>query len=213
MFLTILFCVVASLIGADVYSALRARLYSYQNTSDIPNCEFGLILGTAKYLGTGNSINRYYQYRINAALELWHAGKVNAFIVSGSGVNNRPSETACMQADLVAAGVPSTAIWQDAAGLRTLDSIVRYQQKFGSRSVCIISQPFHNQRALVQARHYQLNAYAYNAKIVGVKAGWKIHARERFARIKLWYDLLARTQPLYPLAQIDIIQLPTQPDI
>ena len=199
------------LAAADGYSTVRARGYSHTDVADLPWCEFGLILGTSKYLADGHSVNHYYQYRIDAALELWQAGKVKALLASGSGVDYHPSETACMQADLVAAGVPESAIWQDPAGFRTIDSILRYRQKFGSHSVCLISQPFHNQRALVQAQYYRLNVCAYNAHVIGVKAGWKIHARERLARIRLWYDLLWHVQAAHSLAQTDIVQLPTEP--
>ena len=209
--LSVLFpCLLAAAAGADLYISLRARHHSFEKTEDVPPCDFGLILGTSKYLADGTSINRYYQYRIDAAIELWRTGKVRAFVVSGSGVMHKPSETVCMQADLVAAGIPASAVWQDPGGLRTLDSIIRYRQKFGNLSACLISQPFHNQRALMQARHYRLNACAYNARIIGLKAGWKIHARERLARLRLWYDLACRTQPLYTLQQCDINQFPTE---
>ena len=143
-------------------------------------------------------------------LMVWQAGKVRQFVVSGSGLDNTPSETVCMQADLVAAGIPETAVWQDPAGLRTLDSILRYRQSFPQHSVCIISQPFHNQRALMQAQACGLNAVAYNARIIGVRAGWKVHLRERFARLRMWYDLLRRTRPAHSTAQVPIRQYPTR---
>lgn len=211
--LLLIFSLFTVLLAADIYVALKARRHSYQNTTRIPACDFGLILGTAKFVGNGRGLNRYYKYRIDAAVELWQAGKVKQFVVSGSGIDNKPSETVCMQADLVAAGVPENVIWQDPAGFRTLDSIIRYRDTFRQHSVCIISQPFHNQRALIQAQAYRLNAYAYNAQIVGVRAGWKIHARERAARLRLWYDLLSRAKPAHNTVQTPIKQYPTQPFI
>ncbi|UOO80983.1 YdcF family protein [Uruburuella testudinis] len=207
--LALLIILSAALIGADIYVWLQARAKSYQNATAMPAAEFGLILGTAKYIGEQRALNRYYQNRIDAAVELWRAGKVKRFIASGSGLDNTPSETVCMQADLAAAGIPASAIWQDPAGLRTLDSIIRYRQSFGRHSVCIISQPFHNQRALMQAQACKLNACAYDARIIGIRAGWKIHARERAARLRLWYDLLCRQAPRYSIAEIPIKQYPT----
>lgn len=198
-----------ALVGADIGVLLKARARSYQDAAHTPESDFGLILGTAKYIGNTGGLNRYYQYRIDAAIELWRAGKVKQFIVSGSGLDHTPSETVCMQADLVAAGIPADKIWQDPAGLRTLDSIIRYRQSVPDRSVCIISQPFHNQRALIQAQAYRLNACAYDARIVGVKAGWKIHARERAARLRLWYDLMTRAKPLHSIEAVPIQQYPT----
>ncbi|MBP6392920.1 MAG: YdcF family protein [Neisseria sp.] len=207
--LIFLILLAGALIAADLYVLLRARVRSHADAAHTPTADFGLILGTAKYVGSGG-LNRYYQYRIDAAVALWQAGKVRQFVVSGSGLDNTPSETVCMQADLVAAGIPETAVWQDPAGLRTLDSILRYRQSFPQHSVCIISQPFHNQRALMQAQACGLNAVAYNARIIGVRAGWKVHLRERFARLRMWYDLLRRARPAHSTAQVPIRQYPTR---
>ena len=198
------------LIVADVWISFKARRLSYQEVQAMPVCNYALLLGTAKYLGEQKALNRYYRYRLEAALELWHAGKVKQFVVSGSGLHENISETVCMQADLVAGGVPTSAVWQDPAGLRTLDSVIRFRQQFGQASVCIVSQPFHNQRALVQAGFHELNAIAYNAQIVGLKAGHKIHLRERFARLRLWYDLARHTPPLHSLAEVPISQHRTE---
>lgn len=202
-----LFCTAAL---ADIFISFQARRFSYNDPALLPACRYALLLGTAKYLGEQKAINRYYRYRMDAAVELWRAGKISAIVVSGSGLNQAVSETVCMQADLVAAGVPETAVWQDPAGMRTLDSIIRFKECFGDASVCIISQPFHNQRALVQAQFYGLNAVAYNARIIGWRAGFKIHLRERLARLRLWYDLLRRTPPQQSLAETPIARHSTE---
>ena len=208
--ITLFLILLGSLILADVALSWCARRWSYHTPETLPDCEFALVLGTRKYLGSQNALNRYYQYRIDAALDLWRTGKVRQFVVSGHGLGNTISETECMQADLVAGGVPEQCIWQDCAGFRTLDSILRFQQQFKQASVCIVSQPFHNQRALLQANMYQVNAVAYHADIVGWRAGWRVHWRERLARLRLWYDLLCRTPPRYTITQNPIAQFPTQ---
>ncbi|MBP8875269.1 MAG: hypothetical protein KBG52_02990 [Neisseria sp.] len=51
---------------------------------------------------------------------------------------------------------------------------------------------------------------AYNARIIGVRAGWKVHLRERFARLRMWYDLLRRARPAHSTAQVPIRQYPTR---
>ena len=209
--LLILFIILLILAIADYLVSYYARRLSYSLLQDLPKCEFALVLGTSKYIGQTRQQNRYYRYRIDAALALWRAGKVKQFIVSGHGLDEDAlSETECMQADLVAGGVPAHLIWQDRAGLRTLDSIIRFKQQFYKAKVCIVSQPFHNQRALLQAAFYQVNAVAYHAQIIGWRAGWRVHQRERFARLRLWYDLLRRTPPQYSIEEESIAQFPTQ---
>ena len=113
----------------DIGVALITRRHRYRRVEDLPACDDALLLGTAKYLASGGH-NVYYQYRIQAAIDLWRAGKTKRFVVSGNGLTEAVSETAAMQADLVAAGIPAGVIWQDEAGMRTLDSIVRYADTF-----------------------------------------------------------------------------------
>lgn len=207
--LIFLILLAGALIAADLYVLLRARARSHADAAHTPTADFGLILGTAKYVGSGG-LNRYYQYRIDAAVALWQAGKVRQFVVSGSGLDNTPSETVCMQAGRVLPHGGFGNAGGHQIGLRTLDSILRYRQSFPQHSVCIISQPFHNQRALMQAQACGLNAVAYNARIIGVHAGWKVHLRERFARLRMWYDLLRRARPAHSTAQVPIRQYPTR---
>ncbi|MDO4997269.1 MAG: ElyC/SanA/YdcF family protein [Neisseria sp.] len=206
---TFLLIILSLALAADVFISFYTKKRSFHRAEQVPNCDFALVLGTAKYLKSGK-VNLYYQNRINAAIALWQAGKVGAIVVSGHGLGNAISETECMQADLVAAGIPATAIWQDSAGLRTLDSIIRFQQKFPTQSVCIVSQPFHNQRALIQAQAHGIRAYALHAQVIGYRSGWKIHARERFSRLRLWYDLLFKRPARYSIQEIDTQQKPTQ---
>ncbi|MCP2040675.1 SanA protein [Neisseria sp. HSC-16F19] len=192
-----------------VYAAARGRCYRRIDT--VPPCDDALVLGTAKYTRTG-SHNVYYQYRIAAALDLWRQGKVCRFIVSGNGLTDEISETVAMQADLVAAGVPESVIWQDEAGMRTLDSVYRYAATFShARRLCVVSQPFHNRRALALARRCGIDAVAYDAQAVGWRGGWRIQVRERAARLRLLWDMLRGTAPQHSTAALPLRQCPTRP--
>lgn len=102
-----------------------------------------------------------------------------------------------MRQDLISAGVDSTVLYCDYAGFRTFDSMVRVHKVFGQDSITIISQPFHNERALFLAEKEQLYAVAYNAKDVGVKMGRYTRWRERFARVKVFWDYWTCVQPKY----------------
>lgn len=77
----------------------------------------------------------------------------------------------------------------DYAGFRTLDSVLRLKKVFGENAVTIISQPFHNQRAVFIANHKDISAVAYNAKDVSINSGFKTQLREKFARVKMLLDL------------------------
>lgn len=134
--------------------------------------------------------NLYFRYRMDAAYELWRAGKVTKILVSGDNREIYYNEPQKMKQALVQRGVPEEVIVQDFAGLRTLDTVVRAQKIFGLTRVIFISQKFHNERALFLARHIGLDARGLNAKDVENRMSrWKIFGREVLARGKMFLDL------------------------
>ena len=100
-----------------------------------------------------------------------------------------------MKNDLIAKGVPASRILMDNAGFRTLDSILRCRDIFGQDHFTIISQAFHDQRALYIANHKNVNAIAFSAR--DGDTYWFSFIREKFARVKMMYDLLDNTQAKY----------------
>ena len=138
-----------------------------QNTQTVSEVEKSpvLILGTNKHLSSKpEAENLYYTYRINTAIDLFKAGKVDYFIVSGDQTKAKNyDETLDMQNDLIAAGVPQKMIKRDTAGYRTLDSMLRLRSLFGLSNVIIVSQKFHVERALFLAWFYGMDAKAVAA--------------------------------------------------
>lgn len=119
----------------------------YDNTTKIPHNKVGLFLGTAKYVSNGQ-INLYYKYRIDAAVALFKAGKVKFILVSGDNSTKEYDEPSTIKKDLISKGIPANKIYLDYAGFRTLDSVVRCKEIFGQNNITIISQQFHNERAI-----------------------------------------------------------------
>ena len=174
---------------ADHTIGYDSEEYVTQNISKLPNEKVGLVLGTSKSLRNGSD-NPYFFNRIEAAEELFKSGKIKYIIVSGDNSTENYNEPEDMQNELIARGIPKTKIFLDFAGLRTLDSVVRAKEIFGQTSFIIISQRFHNERAVYIAQKKGIEAYGYNAKDVSKKAGFKTNLREYFARVKVFLDLL-----------------------
>ena len=108
-----------------------------------------MLLGTTPQTRIGGRKNMFFKYRIDAAEDLYNAGKIKYILISGDensldGIN----EPECMKDSLVARGIPENVIFLDGKGFRTLDSVVRMSKVFGVRTFTIISQRFHNERAL-----------------------------------------------------------------
>lgn len=192
-----------SIIGIDRVVEKEAIGKIFNSTGEIPYNKVGLLLGTCKMVA-GGRLNLYYKYRIEAAVKLYNAGKIDFILVSGDNSTHAYDETTTMQNDLIKKGVPAERIFLDYAGFRTLDSVIRSQQVFGQDSITVISQQFHNERALFIAERKNISAIGYNAKDVSVNYGFKTQLRERFARIKMVMDLIFGTKPKFLGKKIEI---------
>lgn len=162
--------------------ASRGRLFN--ETATLPAAKVGLVFGT-----TDNYNNPYFRYRIEAAVKVWDAGKVETLIVSGDNRSKYYNEPEKMKAALVAKGVPEDRIVCDYAGLRTFDSVVRAKEIFGADTVLVISQRFQNERAIYLAQAQGMEVYGFNAKDVELPAGFKTKIREVGARVQMWLDV------------------------
>ena len=174
-----------------------ARDKTFDTTEAIPHRTVGLLLGTAPITPQG-AHNYYFDYRIEAAAQLFEAGKIDYILVSGDNHDRDYDEPTCMRDSLVAHGVPADRIVLDYAGFRTLDSIVRAKEIFGQDSLTVISQKFHNERAIYLAKHFGMSAVGYNARDVARRAKYiKIHGREYLARVKMFLDFFTDKQPRF----------------
>jgi len=162
----------------------------------VPACRVALLLGTSKTL-KHQQVNEYFFRRINATVNLYKCGKVKYIIVSGDNSVTQYNEPADMRRDLIKAGIPDTAIFMDFAGFRTFDSVVRAKEVFGQDTVVMVSQEFHNQRAVFIAQKIGMVAYGYNAEDVDAATGLKTNLREFFARVKVFWDVYTGTQPKF----------------
>ncbi|MFZ5554990.1 MAG: SanA/YdcF family protein [Bacteroidota bacterium] len=176
-----------------VIHSTRSRIYS--SVEEIPFNEVGVVPGAAKTLG-GRFINPYFKYRMEAAAQLFHAGKIKHILVTGDNHSCNYDEPTDMKNYLVSLGVPENCITLDYAGFRTFDSMVRAKKIFGLSKFTIISQEFHNQRALFICDHYEIDAVAFNAN--DPYMGPATHTREWLAKTKAVMDLYVLfTQPRF----------------
>lgn len=166
------------------------------NIQDIPETKTALLLGTSKNLNNG-SPNAYFHNRIKATADLYKSGKIQYIIVSGDNSTKDYNEPEDMQLALMKYGIPQDHIFLDFAGFRTLDSVVRAKEIFGQQKIVIISQKFHNERAVFLAKQNGIEAFGYNAEDVNKYAGFKTNMREYLAKAKAYLDLLLGIEPKF----------------
>lgn len=190
------FLTAAALIVSNYLINSFAEGKTYHNTSVTPKNRVGLMLGTSKHM-KGGQPNPYYTNRISATVALYNANKIDFVLVSGDNGSVYYNEPNTMKKDLMAEGIPADRIFLDFAGFRTLDSMVRAKDVFGLNEVTVISQKFHNERAIYLAEKKGLTAIGFNAKDVALAYGFKVQLREYFARVKVFLDLVLNIEPRF----------------
>lgn len=169
---------------------------TYNQVEQVPKQRVGLVLGTSKYGRSGN-VNLYFLHRVNATVELYKNGKIDFVLVSGDNGKSNYDEPSDFKEALLKKGIPASRIYLDYAGFRTLDSVIRAKKVFGLKSFVVISQQFHNERAIYIAQKNGIKAIGYNAKAVRGKLGMKVKLREVVARVKVFIDLLFGVGPRF----------------
>lgn len=172
----------------------NAKGRTFDNLSDVPTREIGLLLGTSPITPDG-AHNYYFDNRMKAAADLYHAGKIRRILVSGGDYTMTEKhgcdEPTAMRDSLVAYGVPDTCIIEHWQGQRTINSIEAVKELYDFDNITIISQKYHNERALYQADHLGVTAIGYNAEPSPIRRNRiKNTIREYFARVKLFIDLM-----------------------
>ena len=171
----------------------------YENIDSIPHRSVGLILGTSPISTWNGRRNYYFDHRIKAGAELYKTGKVDWLVVSGGDYRNTENgydEPVAMRDSLIKQGVDSARIILDYDGTRTLNSLAKIRDIYRQDSIIIISQKYHNERALYQAKHLGFDAIAYNAHTPGSRTSWwRNRGREVLARVKLFMDIARGLHP------------------
>lgn len=167
---------------------------TFNDINQVSKNKVGLLLGTSKTLKDGRT-NLFFKYRVDAAVQLFNTGKIDFILVSGDNRHRSYNEPRDLRTALISEGIPSDKIVLDYAGFRTLDSVIRSNKVFGQSSITVISQKFHNQRAIYLARKNGIDAIGYNAK--DPDGGHKVYWREYLAKTKAFLDILTRKQPKF----------------
>lgn len=196
--------------GASLLVHLAARGKTYSDVNAVPHRRAAVVLGCARVL-YGGWHNSFFDNRIEAAVKLFRAGKVDYVIVSGDNHVRGYDEPQDMKDALVQAGVPAERIYCDYAGFRTFDSIVRAREVFGQSAIIVVSQKFHNERAIFIAQNRGMDAIGFNAPEVDAYYSFDTRVRELFARANMLLDLfVVRRQPRFLGARIALPPITAQ---
>ncbi len=160
----------------------------YFNIHQLPANDMALVLGTSRFVKSGKE-NLFFRYRMEATARLWKEGKIKRIILSGNNDSEYYNEPSDMRKALVRLGVPESIMTLDYAGFRTFDSVLRCKAVFNQDKITIISQNFHNARALYIGNHEGMDAVAFAAQDVPQGYSLQTLIREYLARPRAMLDV------------------------
>lgn len=201
------YSIIFILIGFTIWSNYAiisfSNAYITDDISKVKNHKVALLLGTSKYRKNGQK-NEYFFNRIEAVHALYKKNKIKFILVSGDRSSETYNEPEDMKNELIKKGIPSDIIFLDYAGYSTLESVIRANKVYGLKNFLVVSQKFHNQRAVYLARKYKISANGFNAKDVTAYWGIKTKLREILARNKVFIDMIFKSPPSYSGETVNI---------
>lgn len=168
---------------------------SYNKISKIPPRETALVLGTSPKMKSGLA-NPYFVYRMDATALLYHHGKVKKIIVSGEKSKGYDEPTAMRNYLVYQEGVPEEIITMDTKGFKTQLSVKRCKEIYEQNNIIIVSQGYHNLRALFFARSINMNALAFDAQeSQKPESFYRNQSREFLARVLAVFYYILGLEP------------------
>jgi len=152
----------------------------------VPELRVALVFGAGYWRdGTPSDVMKD---RVEAAVELLRAGRVEKLLFSGDNRFLDYNEPGTMREYALSLGCPDESIVLDHAGRRTYDSCYRARYIFGQRTLVLVTQRYHLPRALYICEGLGIDAVGYAAdrrEYVHIREYW---LREVPALWLAWVD-------------------------
>jgi SanA protein len=183
LFFNLIEIAILLMIFANVWVFVLTNGRTYTKISKIPPRETALVLGTSPKMKSGDS-NPYFTTRMEATALLYHHGKIRKIIVSGEKSEGYNEPEAMKNYLIYQEGIPENIIMEDPKGLKTQMSIKNCKEIYGQNNVIIVSQGFHNLRALFYARNNDMDAFGFDAQdVLNNESYYRNQSREFLARV------------------------------
>ncbi len=151
---TLVLLAAAGWLGPNLWIARRAQPYAYFSADAVPARTFAIVPGSRVF---GDRPLPILGARLEAALELYRAGRVKAILVSGQETAKAPEATV-MRAWLRARGVPAADLWSDGGGTRTRETMNRAAAFYGVTDAIVCTQTVNMARSIYLARQAGIDA-------------------------------------------------------
>lgn len=209
VFTTILISLIIITALVAVLPQLVTRIYSMPRLYSIaqaPAAPVAIVFGAGlRRDGTPSPVLRD---RINTAVELYTAGKVQKLLMSGDNRFIEYNEPGAMRDYAISQGIPPDDIVLDYAGRRTYDTCYRAKDIFKVESAILVTQGFHLPRAVYVCNRLGVPAVGVSADVRQYRPFSRLYwgMRETAATlIALWevhvsqpLPVLGNPEPIFP---------------
>lgn len=173
------------------YVPAATFMRSYDDPATVPTEPVAIVFGAG--IRGGGGLSPMLADRVQAATDLYRAGKVRRLLMSGDNSSASYDEVTPMRRFAMARGVPAQDITLDHEGVSTFDSCYRAHEVFGVTKATLVTQRFHLPRALYTCVQLGIDAvglgtpdwgvysdglmfnYTLRESLASLKAIWEIH--------------------------------------
>ena len=196
-FIIVIICLLIStpfIVNEFVKNSTKAYMINEEEAGNV-GADCILVLGAGlKPDGTPNYMLRD---RLDLGIKLYKDGVAPKLLLSGDNGQERYDEVNAMKTYTLDAGVPSEDIFMDHAGFSTYDSMYRARDIFEVEKAIIITQRYHQYRALYTARGLGIDAYGVVSEPRTYSGQSYRELREMLARNKDFFKMLVKPEPTY----------------
>lgn len=144
------------LLAVSLYVASVTHARRYADVESIPPAPVAIVFGAG--VRPDGRLSRMLAERVDAAVELYRAGRVEKLLMTGDNSSVNYDEVSAMRRYAIARGVDSGDITLDHAGFSTYESCYRARPIFGVERAVLVTQRYHLPRAVYTCRQLGVDA-------------------------------------------------------
>jgi SanA protein len=201
-FIFICACIAIILVGLSRLAMIESAKDNTFDVSSVPVAQVALVPGAG--ITADDRPTLALRDRIDGAIELYRAGKVQKILMSGDNSSIYYNEPGVMANYAMEEGIPESDIVLDYAGRRTYDTCYRAREIFGLESVIITTQKYHLPRMVFLCEQLGLKTAGIPVKqsdyLLNRYVLWKV--REVLATLAAYLDIyILKPEPILGLPE------------
>lgn len=202
----IIFCIaLTAAINIYMKGYSLKHLLTVEQAEEVYNqksADCAIVLGAS--VNADGTPSKILKLRLDRGIELYKKGLAKKLLLTGDNAKIEYNEVEAMKNYVLSMGVSGEDIFLDHAGFTTYESMYRAIHVFNVKNAIVVTQRFHETRAIYMARKLGLDAKGVSSDDVERRDNKKDFIREYFARVKGFVNTAFKPKSTYLGDVIDI---------